>query len=215
MAFIPTLLSLTIQYNMKYLDNLLSLSNYADGFSAMSDKEQRSVVHWIQVLDSVIGKEALPLVDLLLRWHFAKLIPEEVSWALVYDPSPDTLIILLGNHSGGEHSWGCHSSELTLEQYTQIADMVIETQSRAHILRLLELDHAQQNSLHLSPEQRTKAADALVDVKKWYYAQLTPEQLGVTDEQFDRMVLTMREFLCNRLQNVPILKAYLESGRIV
>jgi hypothetical protein len=124
-----TLRFLAKEFNMNYLKNLLSLSN-VDGFSTMSDEEQRCVVHWIQVLGLVIKEdvdspiarlvnpyfsEMTPIVDLLVKLHFSKMTPEEVSWALEYS-SPDTLIFLLENPS----------SQLSSEQRMKAANRLID-----------------------------------------------------------------------------------------
>jgi hypothetical protein len=152
--------------NFNYLRDLLWLGK----FSTMSEGEQRKVVHQIQSLGSMMGKEASSLVDDLLKKYFSKLLPEEVSWALEYNLSPDTLIFLLRN-------------QLSLDQYTQIADRLIETKDPSYMLQLLDLDLcsfqwesdapcnvvASEGTMqvlhHLSSGQRMRAADVVRESK--------------------------------------------------
>jgi hypothetical protein len=105
-----------------------------------------------------------------LKKYFSKLLPEEVSWALEYNLSPDTLLFLLKNR-------------LSLDQYTRIADRLIEMKDPYYMLQLLDLDlcsfqqdpdapchvvtseGTMQVLHHLSSGQRMKAVDMVRESK--------------------------------------------------
>jgi hypothetical protein len=152
-----TLCSLTKEFNMNYLKNLFSPSN-ADNFSSMSDKGRKGIVHWIRRLGSVIYEEVYPLVDLLLKSYFPKMTPEEVDWALEYS-SPETLIFLLKSPSSQLMS-------LLENHHSQWGFWLRDDSSQLSFLAknpfLLKFPSPQ-----LSPEQRMKAVNRLIEICKF------------------------------------------------